>query len=80
MGIKADLSLQESGALPSSGGRPPLRPISFRDPEIAVEHRADGSIYLRDRNDFPEAVCAEGSFGFHNHAGTDLPHAEHPDF
>ena len=37
-------------------------------------------IYSRDREEFPEAVCAEGSFGFHNHEGTDLPHADKPDF
>ncbi len=37
-------------------------------------------IYLRDRNGFPEAVCAEATFGFHNHDGGDLPHADKPDF
>jgi hypothetical protein len=37
-------------------------------------------IYLRDREGFPEAVCAEGLFGFHNHGGADLPHADQPDF
>jgi len=37
-------------------------------------------IYLRDRDEFPEVVCAEGRFGFHNNAGGDLPHADKPDF
>jgi hypothetical protein len=37
-------------------------------------------IYLRDRGEFPEVACAEGSFGFHNHDGGDLPHADKPDF
>jgi len=37
-------------------------------------------IYLRDHDGFPEAACAEGRFGFHNHAGADLPHADKPDF
>ena len=37
-------------------------------------------IYLRDRDEFPEVVCAEGRFGFHNNAGGDLPHADRPDF
>jgi feruloyl-CoA synthase len=48
MSATADLSLQASGALPSSdGSSPPLRPISFNDPEITVDARADGTIYLR---------------------------------
>jgi hypothetical protein len=37
-------------------------------------------IYLRDRDEFPEVVCAEGRFGFHNNAGGDLPRADKPDF
>jgi hypothetical protein len=37
-------------------------------------------IYLRDRDEFPEVVCAEGRFGFHNHDGGDLPQAAKPDF
>jgi hypothetical protein len=37
-------------------------------------------IYLRDRDEFPEVACAEGTFGFHNHDGADLPHADKPDF
>ena len=37
-------------------------------------------IYLRDRSDFPEAVCAEGRSGFHNQEGAEFPHADKPDF
>jgi hypothetical protein len=36
-------------------------------------------IYLRDRGDFPEIVCADNRFAFH-HNQTDLPHADRPDF
>jgi hypothetical protein len=36
-------------------------------------------IYLRDRGEFPEIVCAENSFAFHN-TSSDLPHADRPDF
>ena len=37
-------------------------------------------IYLRDRNEFPEAVCAENRFAFHHNQDADLPHANKPDF
>src|ERR1700704_879261 len=37
-------------------------------------------IYLREREEFPEAVCAEGRFGFHNNEGGDLPQSAKPDF
>ncbi len=37
-------------------------------------------IYLRDRGDFPEGVCAENTFSFHNNAEADFPHADKPDF
>jgi hypothetical protein len=37
-------------------------------------------IYLRDRNEFPEAVCAENTFSFHNNTSADFPHADKPDF
>jgi hypothetical protein len=37
-------------------------------------------IYLRDRDEWPEAVCAEGRFAFHQKQEIDLPHAEKPDF
>ena len=48
MSAKADLSLQASGDLPSSGvSSSPLRPISFSDPKVTVDRRDDGTIYLR---------------------------------
>ncbi len=48
MSAQADLSLQESGDLRLSGVRsPPLRPISFGDPKVTIDRRADGTIYLR---------------------------------
>jgi feruloyl-CoA synthase len=54
---KADLSLQARGDLPSSGGSSrPLRPISFGDPKVTIDRRADGTVYLRpDRalTDYP---------------------------
>ena len=57
MSAKADLSLQASGDLPSSGVRsPPLRPISFGDPKVTVDRRTDGTIYLRPQQaliDYP---------------------------
>jgi hypothetical protein len=37
-------------------------------------------IYLRDRNEFPEIVCAEGRVGFHNNDSASLPRADKPDF
>jgi hypothetical protein len=37
-------------------------------------------IYLRDRNEWPEAVCAENRFAFHHDQSADLPHANKPDF
>jgi hypothetical protein len=37
-------------------------------------------IYLRDRSEFPEAVCAENTFSFHNNKSADFPHADRPDF
>jgi hypothetical protein len=37
-------------------------------------------IYLRDRGEFPEGVCAENRFSFHNNRDADFPHADKPDF
>jgi hypothetical protein len=36
-------------------------------------------IYLRDRDEFSEGVCAENRFSFHNQ-NADFPHADKPDF
>src|SRR3984885_14106403 len=55
MSAKADLSLQASGDLPSSGvSSSPLRPISFSDPKVTVDRRADGTIYLRPHQKLAE--------------------------
>jgi len=48
MSAKADQSLQSKGGAPSpGGGSHPLRPISFGDPRVTADRRADGTIYLR---------------------------------
>jgi feruloyl-CoA synthase len=42
-----------------AGKAPPLRPISFGDPAVTVERRADGTIYLRPRTalgDYPDRL------------------------
>ena len=50
MSAKADLSLQSKrGASPPGGGSYPLRPISFGDPDVSVDRRDDGTIYLRPK-------------------------------
>ena len=57
MSAKADLSLQSKRAAPAPrGGSHPLRPISFGDSAVAVDQRADGTIYLRPKRaltDYP---------------------------
>ena len=48
MSAKAGLSLRSKGGATSpGGGAHPLRPISFRDPTVSVDRRANGAIYLR---------------------------------
>jgi hypothetical protein len=37
-------------------------------------------IYLRDRLEWPEIVCAENTFGFHHSKDADVPRADRPDF
>ena len=37
-------------------------------------------IYLREHGEFPEAVCAENRFSFHNNRDSDFPHADEQDF
>jgi feruloyl-CoA synthase len=55
MSAKADLSLPTSGDLPSSGIRSsPLRPISFDDPKVTIDRRADGTIYLKPQQKLVE--------------------------
>ena len=48
MSAKPDISLPTKGDAPALGGNGhPLRAISFGDPAVTVERRADGIIYLR---------------------------------
>jgi len=47
MSAQADLSVQSKGAPSPGGGVYPLRPISYCDPTVTVDRRADGTIYLR---------------------------------
>ena len=50
MSAKPDTSVLIKGDAPASGGKGhPLRAISFGDPEVSIERRADGVIYLRPR-------------------------------
>jgi hypothetical protein len=37
-------------------------------------------IYLRDRREWPEEACAEGTFGFHHSRDASIPRADKPDF
>ena len=55
MSARADLSMPTSGGLPSQAGSSrPLREISFADPAVAIERRADGTIYLRPKTALDE--------------------------
>src|SRR5260370_14249615 len=50
MSAKPDMSL------PFAGSAHPLRAISFGDPAVSIDHRADGTIYLRPKialGDYP---------------------------
>jgi feruloyl-CoA synthase len=50
MSAKPDMSMPTKGVFPAPGGRAhPLRRISFGDPAVSVEGRADGVIYLRPK-------------------------------
>jgi hypothetical protein len=37
-------------------------------------------VYLRDRREWPEEACAEGTFGFHHTKDASIPRADRPDF
>ena len=60
MSAKPDISLPTKGDAPAPGGNGhPLRAISFGDPAVTVERRADGIIYLRPKvalGRFPERL------------------------
>ena len=57
MSAKPDMSVLTRGDTPAPGGKiHPLRAISFSDPTVSVERRADGTIYLRPKmalGDYP---------------------------
>jgi feruloyl-CoA synthase len=55
MSAKPDIAPTRDDA-PAPGGKHPLRAISFDDPEVSVERRVDGVIYLRPKKalgDYP---------------------------
>src|SRR5579859_2435161 len=55
MSTKPDISVQTRGDAPAPGGkRYPLRAISFVDPEVSIERRADGTIHLRPKKPLGE--------------------------
>ena len=47
MSAKPDISAMTEGDAPAGGKDHPLRAISFGDPAVTIERRADGIIYLR---------------------------------
>jgi feruloyl-CoA synthase len=50
MSTKPDMSVLIKGDVPAPGGKKhPLRAISFGDPDVSIERRADGTIYLRPK-------------------------------
>ena len=57
MSAKPDISVLSEGGASAPGGKPPpLRAISFSDPTVSIERRADGTIYLRPKKplgDYP---------------------------
>jgi hypothetical protein len=52
--------------------------LTVEDPGALTAPWSASIIYLRDRRDWEEAVCAENRFGFEHDA--DVPHADKPDF
>ncbi len=55
MSAKPDMSVLTRGAAPAPGGKGhPLRAISFCDPTVSIERRADGTIYLRPKTPLGE--------------------------
>jgi feruloyl-CoA synthase len=50
MSAKPDMSVLNKGDAPAPGGKAhPLRAISFSDPAVSIDRRADGTIYLRPK-------------------------------
>jgi len=50
MSAKPDMSALNKADAPAPGGKAhPLRAISFSDPAVSIDRRADGTIYLRPK-------------------------------
>jgi feruloyl-CoA synthase len=60
MSAKPDISSLTKGGAPASGGKErPLRAVSFDDPSVSIDRRADGTIYLRPKKtlgEYPERL------------------------
>jgi len=60
MSAKPDMSVPTKGAPLAPGGKAhPLRAISFSDPTVSIDRRADGTIYLRPKKalgEYPERL------------------------
>ena len=60
MSAKPDMSMPTKGDRLAPGGKAhPLRAISFSDPEVSIDRRADGTIYLRPKKalgEYPERL------------------------
>jgi feruloyl-CoA synthase len=55
MSAKPDMSMPTKGNPPARGGEAhPLRAISFADPAVTIDRRADGTIYLRPKKTLGE--------------------------
>jgi feruloyl-CoA synthase len=60
MSAKPDMSVPTKGEPLAPGGKAhPLRPISFSDPTVSIDRRADGTIYLKPKKalgEYPERL------------------------
>jgi len=54
--------------------------FTIEDPGTFTMPWTASVIYLRDRLEWPEIVCAENPFGFHSDKAIGVPHADKPDF
>ena len=55
MSAKTDMSVLNRSDAPAPGGKAfPLRQIAFGDPDVSIERRADGTIYLRPKRELGE--------------------------
>jgi feruloyl-CoA synthase len=60
MSAKPDMSVPTKGDRPAPGGKAhPLRAISFSDPAVSIDRRANGTIYLKPKKalgEYPERL------------------------